>query len=602
MLSPDDRSLLGELLAAPDGFQLTHAVATTFTLDLTALLMVPLGFAGSDLRTDTNQMAVLQAIQEYSDRIDVFCQRGMTKVPMKPNKLLAFLEEMIHLVGPPQSGYLFHPKIWVLRFSPSDSSIVETEKFRLICGSRNLTFDRSWDAAITLDGEVRGRHHAYNNALCDFLGSLPRRAGGLSEKRQGRLTETLDLLNKVEWEKPNGVIDDKDWLKIHIFGAQPSSGPDTSGRRALVISPFLTTEGLMQMDVSDELHVISRGDQLDALDQDGRDFVSDPRPSLFTLDDDAAVWDLEDEESGLRWELAGLHAKVYIIERGHYAHVMIGSANATGPAWAGNDEILIEIVGKKAEYGIDTLIGEKSEFRRILLEHTLGEPPARDPDDDLRLKLERALQNLAGLEFRATIEGSDESGWTQSVRSTQPLDMRLPEAEITVSLATLTEPPRSADASAFLDQTWKLGAITDATPFVAIRLRSGQVEVSTLVLAQIEGGPADRIDRVLASQFTDPKAFLQFIALLLALAGGDGDGTAHEILHGADGSSQAWILNGSGLLELMLRSLSRSPKTLDEVGRLMDRLRETEHGRAAIPDGWDEMWQSVKAAHEIVGE
>lgn len=46
MLSPDDRTLLVDLLTPPEGFTLHHAIATTFTLHLTALLPVPLGFAG----------------------------------------------------------------------------------------------------------------------------------------------------------------------------------------------------------------------------------------------------------------------------------------------------------------------------------------------------------------------------------------------------------------------------------------------------------------------------------------------------------------------------------------------------------------------------
>lgn len=81
-----------DLLALPDaGFRLERAVATTFTLHLTALLPVPLGLAGADLNSSTDPLSVLQAVRNYSDRIDVFCQAGHVSVPSQRNDLLAFL-------------------------------------------------------------------------------------------------------------------------------------------------------------------------------------------------------------------------------------------------------------------------------------------------------------------------------------------------------------------------------------------------------------------------------------------------------------------------------------------------------------------------------
>ena len=159
MLQPENRTLLTTLLRAPEGYRLEHAIATTFTLDLSALLTIPLGFAGADLNESANKLAVMQSVQQYASKLDVFVQRGMVKVPHKPNALLAFLEPIVHPVAPPSRGHLFHPKIWVLRYSHVENPSEYQNRFRLICGSRNLTFDRSWDAAIVLDGEEIGRAH-----------------------------------------------------------------------------------------------------------------------------------------------------------------------------------------------------------------------------------------------------------------------------------------------------------------------------------------------------------------------------------------------------------------------------------------------------------
>jgi hypothetical protein len=600
MLSPDDRILLSDALISPPGYRLEHALATSFTLDLTALLTVPLGFAGIDLVANGNEMALLQAVREYADRIDVFSQRGMLKVPTKPNSLLAFLEEMIHPVGPPRPGYLFHPKIWVLRFRPSGADVEDSDRFRLVCGSRNLTFDRSWDAAVILDGVETNRRFACNNPLGGFLRSLPDRAGGVGEARQARLDETLSRLNNVEWERPEGAIDGKDWLKFHVFGPTASGTPEKWGRRILVVSPFLNSGGLRQFEDCESLHVISRSEQFDSLPIEDRDWLSDPVPSLFTLDDDAAIRDLEDEESGVRWDLTGLHAKFYAFERGHYTHIMIGSANATDAAWSGNDEFLVEIVGKRKVVGIDTLIVDESPFRKILIEHTFGEPEQVEPDEDLRRTLENLLRGISEHEFHATISGSDEEGWIETVRTTAPISIGIPDVAMHLSLVSRPSDRHVSQSGTPIDSSWTLIGLEEATPFVVVELRSGPVAVSSIVLAKLEGGPPDRIDRVLARQFEDPETFLRFVALLLALAGEEGGDDAGALLAGFGEVSGEWTSSGSGLLEALLRALSRSPRSVDDVERLVRRLQATEDGRRTLPDGWDQLWDAVRMARQAL--
>ena len=602
MLQPDDRKFLAELLEAPDGYRLEHAIATTFTLDLTALLTVPLGFSGTDLMIGTNKLALLQSVQQYASKIDVFFQGGMLKVPQKNNSLLAFLEPTVHPVGPPTNGYLFHPKVWVLRYSAleQDADSEKKSKFRLICGSRNLTFDRSWDAAITLDGEERNRRYAYNNPLCEFLGTLPSRADGLTPERQQQMDETISQLNFVEWEKPRGVVDTNEWLQFHIFGQFTTKVPDRSGNRILVVSPFVNAAGLMQFDTKSSLAIISRDTEIDGLDESAREWIANTSPNMFVLNDSAALWDIDDEEAGARWDLTGLHAKLYAFERGHYTHVLIGSANATDRGWGGNDEILVEIIGKKKDFGIDSFIGDKTEFRKILLEHSVGLPPTEDPEDDLRRQLENKIREFAGIAFTATVVGSDLDGWKQTVASAQPLSLSILDVVIEFSLVTTPHDVQVLSNGEVLNQQWLLDGIEKITPFVTLTLRSKNVHVSTVLLARMEGDPKDRLDRIIARQFENKEMFLQFVALLLASRGADGFGRIHDGFDVGGGFSRDWMSDGAGLLEILLRSLSRSPEAVDEVGRLVERLRATSVGKDVLPDGWEELWQAVVTTRKWV--
>lgn len=608
MLSPDDRTLLGDLLQPPDEHRLEHAIATTFTLDLSALLTVPLGFAGSDLSTDANKLTLLHAVHDFSNRIDVFCQRGMIKVPDKPNRLLELLEEMIHELGA-KDGFLFHPKIWVLRFSPDSDSSDDRQKFRLICGSRNLTFDRSWDAAIVLEGVEQNRRFAVNNPLCDFLRALPARSGDLGASRIRRFTETVERLNNVEWEPLPGVPVDGHWLQFHALGGKPNRRIDLSGTRTLVVSPFISGGGLRRFGAAGSIIVVSRSEQLDMLDQDGREWVSDPEPILYSLNDGAAIRDIEDEDTGIKWDLTGLHAKLYAFERGHYTHVLVGSANATEAGWGGNDEFLVEIVGRRRDFGIDTLVGPDSEFRRLLVQHHFGESVADDSVDDLRHRLERDLRGLAANKFVALISGSEAVGWRESVSTESPLLLSVPDTRISLGLVTSSDMRSRVHEDERVALEWELHDIEQATPFIVLELECATEKVSTVVLAKLVGGPEDRVNRILAAQFEHPAAFLEFIRLLLA-ASGDLSAMDAATRLGESGGTGSWQSGSGGLLEALLRVLSRAPAAIDDVARLVERLKSANVWRGKVPEDWGKsweedwgnLWDSVMSARTVLGD
>ncbi len=119
MLAPDSRRTLLDQLRPPAGYRLDAAVGTTFTLDLTAALVPPLAFASFAIRSTTDPVSVLEAVRSCADRVDVFAQEGYVRAPSRYTDLMAFLEPMLHEVQAPPGG-LFHPKLWLLRFTADD--------------------------------------------------------------------------------------------------------------------------------------------------------------------------------------------------------------------------------------------------------------------------------------------------------------------------------------------------------------------------------------------------------------------------------------------------------------------------------------------------
>ena len=71
-------------------------------------------------------------------------------------------------VAAPLPNAAFHPKLWVLRYRERHGDGI---CYRVVCATRNLTFDRCWDTAIVLDGELTDRVKAFapNHPLADFI-------------------------------------------------------------------------------------------------------------------------------------------------------------------------------------------------------------------------------------------------------------------------------------------------------------------------------------------------------------------------------------------------------------------------------------------------
>lgn len=99
MLEPQTRASLTDLLRPPSGFELAHGVGTTFTLDLTTALMIPLS-RGSAPASVEDPLSILDAVRRVADRLDIFAQAGEISMGT-PSDLVAFLERSIHPVTTP---------------------------------------------------------------------------------------------------------------------------------------------------------------------------------------------------------------------------------------------------------------------------------------------------------------------------------------------------------------------------------------------------------------------------------------------------------------------------------------------------------------------
>ena len=216
MLSPDTRTIAIDLFRPPAGYRLDQAVLTSYSLDLEALLALPLAvLAHADGGLDellSDPLLLLEALREAGDRIHLFVDQGGIAIPRSERPVYALLEASVHPVRAPNGG-AFHPKVWVARFVDDNGAPL----LRVVVLSRNLTFDRSWDLALASEGAPGGkRRRKQSRALGTLLRALPKFT--TQPVPQTVATSLLALAEEVErtlFLSPEGF---SDAVSFHALG------------------------------------------------------------------------------------------------------------------------------------------------------------------------------------------------------------------------------------------------------------------------------------------------------------------------------------------------------------------------------------------------
>ncbi len=587
MLEPQTRAALTEQLAPPPGFELGHAVGTTFTLDLETALTVPLSFASHRLTAADGNLGILDAIRRAADRIDVFAQAGEISMRGRTD-LVAFLEQIVHPVSVPRG--LFHPKVWFLEYVRGDE-----RAYRFLCASRNLTDDRSWDVIVRLDGvdavragtdAGRVREARTRNApLVDLLRRLPDLAvHPLAADRRARLSDLADAFATVDWELPRDV----DELSFHVLGVPGGALPELYGRNALIVSPFVEDAALswLRAEVAGETHLVSRADTLDRL----RPSSFGARLRTYVLDDAA---NLPDDDPGAS-RLSGLHAKVIIVDRQAGARILIGSANATTAARERNVEVMVGLVGGYKTIGVRPALASLDALLEPYPTEGGKEPAA---EEDAERRLEDVLRRLADTRLTARVLPGD--AYSLAVRAEESPRTPPPGVELSWHLLTRSTlgapglPPHDGDPHVLEGL-----ALTDITPFLVLVARDGELERRSIVLARLLDDVDTRRDAIIARQLTDRATFIRLLTLLLELSGqqlpGGVDATT---FFGGDGFDTA---DGSGLFESLVRAVGARHPGLADVRRIVEVLQASSDGGDVMPEGFAELWSAVWTAHELL--
>ena len=596
MLSPETRTVAFELLCPPAGHDLDFALLTTYTLDLEAMLALPLSVLAradkgiEDLLADP--LLLLEALRRTGDQIHVFVDRMGIAIPQSRRELYAALEPSLHPVKAPGNG-AFHPKVWLLRFLTKDRPPL----LRIAVLSRNLTFDRSWDVALVSEGSPKPkRRSSASQQLASFIRRLPDLAAehnpnSLKPNIVDRIRNLADEVSRTSFPAPDG-FDDKP-IKFHVRGLSHSRlpwHPISDAQRTLAIAPFVNRValGAIAKIGEGERILVSSQESLDKLHEESLEQWN----PVFTLN---VATEIEPED-GISHRLSGLHAKILSFERGWNVTWYVGSANLTAAALKGkNVEVMASITARKGRAGGKTGQGIdrffESGFRELCAPYQRGEGQTDEPDVvEAHKRLEKSRDILLQADLRVTCLPLVDD-WILRLEGTVEL---LPD-DVTVTVWPISITEEQAQ-SLNLPLNWTL-PVQRLTCLVAFRLHVPMKDVEDITFAlrlPIAGLPPDRLHHVLRSLIGDTERFLAFLRALL----GGFDGLA-EPLHG-EGSNEGGIwmfgMDDETLLEDLVRTASRDPERLEPVRSLIESILETDEGNQIVPTSFLNIWDAVNEA------
>ena len=605
MLPPDSRTTAFELIRPPSGYRLDFAVLTTYTLDLEALLVLPLSVLAhpdgglEELLADPPRL--YQAIRDAGDRVHAFVDEKGIAIPRGARSLYSMLESSVHPVRAPNRG-AFHPKVWVARFTAVDETAEDLLRVAVL--SRNLTFDRSWDVALASEAPLRSRRRvAASRPLRDFLLELPQLATSrIPEGIVERVEALADQVTRTAFPAPDGFDSP---IEFHAIGLSPrrrSWSPPSSGYRTLALAPFVNQTGLEavgKLSGNDRI-LVSRQEELDKLSENTLAAWNEVLVLSDTAQGEAEDGPAETDEDNPGTDAdarpSGLHAKMIAVEHGWNVTWSVGSANLTEAAFTGrNVEMMASVTAKKGSkggasgYGIDRFLD--GGFQKLCVQYRRVEPEKEDPGvTSARARLEAARDALVDAALRVICIAGDDL-WTLTIDGS----VALPAADVEVAawpvsvaedqVCRLPEPLR-----------WRL-PVARLTAFVAFRLSvpvRGVDDIRMTLRLPAEGMPEDRIHQILRTLLDSPEKFLRFLRALL----GGLDAVLGWAKDAGEGNGKGdWeVGGGETLLDDLVRTASRDPERLEPVRRLIDDLRKTDEGRRIVPDELFAIWMAVEEA------
>jgi hypothetical protein len=592
----------GQLLCPPPGYHLDQAVAATYSADLATLLSIPVALVyAQTLEGDLSgaRFQLLEAIKQFSSRVKVYHQAGQLHVPTKLNWLYAHLEDALEEVLPDDAFTAFHPKVWIIRYTPIEEAQEPLNHFRIIVLSRNLTFDRSWDVAACLDGKPSGAAMEENAPLVDFVSWLH------EYSPIPNVEKFLTELERVDFESPE-PFEKHFFHPIGIGGKSVNPVASQKAKTTFVMSPFLHPEAINQLraNTRNQLHLFSERRELERM----------PVESLETCQSyhlhecivDGEYHELSDDGHD-DIQKQHLHAKLFLFEQDEGTRWFLGSANATQAAVKKNVEFLLELRGSSGALRIKRRLKEllgDNKNEGVFIPFSPGDEGTDQEDahgqQSAHRRFEYALlkanisakvlpaENKKNFDLHIELDLKELPTSGQFKLTVQPFNMKS-------SLDAIQLSPGKIDRIVF-----KNLAEVELSRFLhfSITGKGGDLHHQFLLKIDIQDLPEDRLENILKKIIDSQDKFFEYLRFLLAedITKEDLLSTGEEPKHisAGDESEGDWHVN-LPIYEQLLVAASRSPRKLKDIDDAIQKLTTgDESSTKVIPEAFLSFWGAFR--------
>jgi len=610
----------GELLTInEEGYKFAKAIGTTYSLDLKALIAVPVAFRFSgalDAESMKDPFQLFLSLKDTADKIDVFCQLGGINANTKSHRLYRFLERTIHEILIPE-GKAFHPKVWVVRYEHDSLPA----RYKVIVLTRNMTFDSCWDMTVMMEGLVNPNPSKVdgktNKPLTDFIKYLYETC---------KLDIPQQFLNELMSVKFRPSGDDEhyhlEFFPLGIPGSKIMIDLFTKGNydcdEIVAVSPFIS-DGIIKIlkSSTNKLTLISRLDTFKKLDlsvlKDVRCFRINDQivegSSKLEVESGTSSNELnmiaEGENQLADWKMPNdLHAKAFLFKHGATYDLYIGSANATHNAHHGNIEFMVMLQGERrnsAQLFIDSFFSESEDFIIPYVPDPLSEVP---PADDLEKELDEQWRWMLSLLSSLKCEAVKKNEHDYDLIIDPAIFPVLKEGtRISIRPFHLQVDKAKSIHSGIGDLTFSDIDPADLSCFFIVELtlmRDKEISKAAVFKLPVSNMPENREEYVVRSLFNNKKDFFRLLRMLLsedlvdAILGSIEDdestlpGTSWSAFTGVD----------TPLFERLMKAASRDKKKLIDIDRIVSLFEKDEVGDYIVSDadiiGFLNMWKSFK--------
>lgn len=596
-----DRLDYSSLLAPPDGHEVVAAVGTTYSLDLDALvgICIALGLAVStDSQMMNNPVYLLEALRKTADKVVLFCEAGQIHVPTNRSSLYILLEKMVYEVQVHKQAKApiypsFHPKFWLIKYQDTAGNI----KYRTVILSRNLTFDRSWDVSVCLDGAPGGENTQNSQPIRDFLNYLMgflRESDENSKAKRKLINGMAREIMDVTFEADDKMFTEFEFIPVGVKNEQGErySMQDTSifadtFHEALIMSPFLSASVIEEFNKRNtnienpECTLITRRASLEKLKSSQCE-----KFKIYTMKDEIVYGEsaLSYDSEDLRKQ--DIHAKLYLWRKYSNSELYLGSFNASYSAMHGNIEFMLRLRSKNRY--LNSAILTRDLFN--------GDPDNKDnPFELTELPTNIEVTSDEGDILQDRIKALCRSKPRAAVKENNgKFDLEINFENLGDVTGLFISPLLSKKTVAIASTVTIEGLdLLQISEFYSVTATGEETSVSRVIKIVTDNLPANRESAVFTSVIKDQQGFIQYVAFLL------GDDYLLALVEANYLDKSTFLCQGNSapmpaLYERMLKVAATTPERFAGIEYLLKMIT----AEGVIPDGFAELYDTFR---KVVG-